>query len=157
MSIIKAVQDYLTTYEGMELQTVEVEETKAGPLIKSINRVLTDRTDKEASSYALQPAGNSRVKKDILGNKTYENDYVFYAKEAAGAEVDRQDNYSFLESLFEWLEEQDEAENFPELPTVYTAESLTVANIVLFELEDHTGLYQIQIKFRYRKEKSING
>ena len=154
MSIIKAVQDYLTTYAGMELQEVEVEETEAGPSLKVIGRVLTDQTDKEASSYALQPAGNSRVNKDILGNKTYENDYVFYAKEAAADEVDRQDNYSFMESLFEWLEDQDEAENFPELPDGYTAESLTVANIVLFELEDHTGLYQIQIKFRYRKEKS---
>lgn len=155
MSIIKAVQDYLQTYTGMEMQQVEVTETEAGPSLKVIGNVLTDRIDKEPSSYALQPTGNSRVKTDILGNKTYENDYVFYAKEAAADEVDRQDNYSFMESLFEWLEEQDESENFPALPAGYTAKSLTVANIILFEPEDWTtGLYQIQIKFRYRKERA---
>ncbi len=155
MSIIKAVQDYLVTYEGMELQQVEVEEGESGPSLKVIGKVKTDRTDEGPSSYALQPTGNSRVKTDILGNKTYENDYVFYAKEAAGDEIDRQDNYNFMESLFEWLEEQDEAENFPTLPEGYTAQSLTVANIVLFEPEDWTtGLYQIQIKFTYRKEKA---
>ncbi len=154
MSIIKSLQDYLTTYDGMELQQVEVRETEDGPSLKVIGSVLTDRTEEEPSSYALQPTGNSRVKTDILGNKTYENDYVFYAKEATADEVDRQDNYSFMESLFEWLEDQDEAGIFPELPTGYTAKSLTVANIILFELEGRTGLYQIQIKFTYRKENA---
>ncbi|QIB68265.1 hypothetical protein Ami103574_02575 [Aminipila butyrica] len=152
MSIIKAVQDFLCTYKGMDLQEVEVEETEAGPIFKAISAVLTDRTDEGPSSYALQPTGNSVTRKDILGNKTYEHDYVFYAKEAAGDEVDRQDNYSFMEGLFSWLEDQDEAGNFPELPTGYTAEGLTVANIILFELEERVGLYQVQIKLRYRKE-----
>lgn len=145
----------MTTYGGMELQQVEVEETEAGPSLKVIGRVMTDRTDEEASSYALQPTGNSRVKADILGNKTYENDYVFYAKEAAGDEIDRQDNYSFMEGLFMWLEEQDENDNFPTLPSGYQAERLTVANIVMFEPEDwKAALYQIQIKFTYRKERT---
>ncbi len=154
MSIIKAVQDFLCTYDGMELQEVEVEETDSGPSLKVIGRVLTDRTDEGPSGYALQPTGNSRVKTDILGNKTYENDYVFYAKEAAANEIDRQDNYSFMEGLFEWLEDQDEAKNFPALPAEYKAERLIVANIILFELEDKAGLYQVQIKFQYRKEKA---
>ncbi|WP_206460236.1 hypothetical protein [Anaerovorax sp. IOR16] len=153
MSIIKSVQDYLTTYSGMELQEVKIEETETGQSLKVIGKVLTDRTEEEACSYALQPVGNSRTKTDILGNKTYENDYVFYAKEASADEVDRQDNYSFMESLFEWLEEQDEAENYPLLPAKYKAENLSVANIILFELEDNVSLYQVQIKLKYRKER----
>ncbi len=140
MSIIKALQDYLTEYDGMEL--------------KPISQVLTDRTDEQPSSYALAPSGNGKTVTDIIGNKTFENNYVFYAKEAAADEVDRQDNYDFLEDFSEWLEEQNDIENFPVLPSGYEVESLEVSNIMLFDIdEDGTGLYQVQIKFTIIKRK----
>ena len=140
MSIIKALQDYLTGYDGMEL--------------KPINQVLTDRTDERIGSYALAPSGNGRMTTDILGNKTLENNYVFYAKEAVANEVDRQDNYDFLEDFSDWLDDQNDAGNLPVLPGRYEAESLEVANAMLFDInEDGTGLYQVQIKLTITKRK----
>jgi hypothetical protein len=136
MSIIKALQDYLETYDGMELQ------------------VLTDQTGERPSSYALAPSGNGKVTEDIIGNKTFENNYVFYAREATKDEVDRQDNYDFLESFSDWLDEQNDAGNLPELPGRYLAESIEVANSMLFEIDEGgTGLYQVQIKFTITKKK----
>ncbi|MDJ0305390.1 MULTISPECIES: minor capsid protein [Dehalobacter] len=137
MSIIKALQDYLKTYEGMNLQ----------PLA-------TDMAGTVVSKYALAPSGNGKTVTDIIGNKTFENNYVFYAKEAAANEVDRQDNYDFLEGLSDWLDEQNDADNFPELPTGYDVESIEVSNAMLFDIdEDGTGLYQVQIKLKFTKKK----
>jgi hypothetical protein len=114
--------------------------------------VLTDRPDEYPESYALAPSGNSRVSTDITGCRTYQNNYVFYAKAAAADEVDRQDNHAFLESLTDWLEVQDRTGNYPVLPDGCSPEKLTVSNALLFDmLEDGTGIYQVQIQFTYTK------
>ncbi|ADY54711.1 hypothetical protein Sgly_0345 [Syntrophobotulus glycolicus DSM 8271] len=140
MSIIKALQDYLKTYGGMDM--------------RPISEVLTDQTRENASSYALAPSGNGKTVTDIVGNKTFENNYVFYAKEAVADEIDRQENYDFLEDLSDWLDEQNDAGNLPELPGQYEAESLEVSNVLLFDIdEDGTGLYQVQIKLILTKKK----
>ena len=140
MSIIKSLQDYLQTYDGMSL--------------RPISEILTDQTRELPSSYALAPSGNGRTVTDILGNKTFENNYVFYAKEAAADEVDRQETYDFLEDFSDWLEEQNEVENFPVLFTGYKVEGLEVSNTMLFDIDDDgTGLYQVQIKLIFTKKK----
>ncbi len=136
MSVIKAVQDYLRQYNGMVLQ------------------VLTDQTGEKPSSYALAPSGNGKTTTDVVGNKTFENNYVFYAKESAANEVDRQENYDFLESLTDWLDDQNDANSLPILSGGYEAESLEVSNAMLFEIdEDGTGLYQVQIKLIITKRR----
>lgn len=140
MSLIKSLQDYLETFDGMEL--------------KSVSQVLTDMTNNNPSSYALAPSGNGKITTDIAGNKTYQNNYVFYAKEAAADEVDRQDNYDFLESFSDWIDEQNDVENFPILPAKYSVEEIQVSNILLFDIEeDGTGLYQVQIQLIFKKKK----
>jgi len=140
MSIIKSLQDFLETFDGM--------------VLKPISQVLTDTTNNNLSSYALAPAGNGKIITDIVGNKTYQNNYVFYAKEAAADEVDRQENYDFLESFSDWIEEQNEEENFPTLPANYQVKEIKVSNILLFDIdEDGTGTYQVQIQLIFTKKK----
>jgi len=140
MSIIKSLQDYLVAFDGMEL--------------RPIAQVLTDTTNANPSSYALAPAGNGKIVTDITGNKTYQNNYVFYAKEAAADEVDRQENYDFLESFSDWIEEQNDKENFPVLPANYQVEEIKVSNILLFDIdEDGTGTYQVQIQLIFIRKK----
>ncbi len=139
MSIIKSLQDYLETFDGMDMQPLTIK---------------TDFADEKVSSYSIAPAGNGKISTDILGNKTYQNNYVFYAREAAADEVDRQENYDFLEGFSEWLEEQNEEDNLPQLPTGYKAEELRVSNIMLFDVnEDGTGLYQVQLQLEFVKER----
>lgn len=139
MSIIKSLQDYLATFPDMAIQPLPVK---------------TDRTDEAPTSYALAPSGNGKTITDILGNRTFLNNYVFYAKEAAADEVDRQDNYDFLEGLAEWLDDQAAERNFPTLPTGYEVEELNVSNVMLFDFdEDGTGLYQVQIQLIFTKRR----
>jgi len=138
MSILKSLQTYLTQYDGME--------------IRPISQVLTDTVD-TVGDYALAPTGNSVARRDILGNKTFTNNYVFYAKESATHEADRAENYDFLEGFSEWLDDQNEANNLPALPGQYEAVELSAANAMLFDIdEDGAGIYQIQIQLEIRKE-----
>ena len=50
MSIIRALQEYLMGFDGMELRTIH-----------------TDGTESEAGTCAIAPAGNSKTVEDIIG------------------------------------------------------------------------------------------
>lgn len=139
MSVITALRTFLAGYEDMELT----------------EPIFTDQlTGEQTVGYALAPAGNAKTQTDILGNKTYQRNYVFYAKAATGDEVDRQDNQDFVESFIDWLEEQDDAGNYPEMGGGKEIEGITVSNGLLFDVDEdgRTGLYQVQIQLIYTKE-----
>lgn len=133
MSILKSLQDYLKDYSNMVIQTNII--------------------SKDPGSYAIAPTGNNKSSEDVLGNKTYENNYVFYAKEIVGNEVDRQDNQDFLEDFQEWIEEKEEKGEYPILPGKYKVNGMSVSNALLFDVKDDgLGIYQIQIKLKIKKE-----
>jgi len=136
VSILKSLQSFLEGYGKMDLV------------------VLTDQTTEQPSSYAIAPSGNSKITEDILGNRSYQNSYIFYAKELAASEVDRQDTYDFLEDFSDWLEEQSDTGNLPSLPGNYQVESLEVSNAMLFDIEENgCGIYQIQLQFIFTKRR----
>lgn len=137
MSIIGALRSYLAEYEGIDL-------------------LLTDVT-MGAGSYALSPSANGVLKRDILGNVTYQNSYIFTAKEHGGDEVDRQDNYDFLEGFCQWLEGRNERRDLPQLPSPYLPVSLEVSNVMLMGAEEGgDAIYQVQIQFIYQKNNEVN-
>lgn len=139
MSILASLQEYLKTFDGMEL--------------RPISEVLTDRPEGAASAYAIAPAGNGKTQQDVTGRRFFRNSYVFYALERMGAEADRAGNWDFLEALTEWLEEQAAAQNYPKLPAPYVVEALDVSNAMLVDInEDGCGIYQVQIQLEFSKE-----
>ena len=136
MSIIRALQEYLKQFEGMEMMIVS-----------------TDGTGSAVPGYAVAPAGNSRTVEDIIGNRTYINNYIFYAREYVTSEIERQENYDFLDAFFEWIEDNDNNGVYPQI-TGYTVENINTTNVLLFDVgEDGRGTYQIQIKLTLAKEK----
>lgn len=138
MSILGALQTYLEEFPEMQLQPI-----------------LTDMTGGKPSSYAVAPSGNSKTVEDIIGNRRYINNYVFYAKEYTAEEENRADNYDFLDSFFEWIEDRNEAEIFPVLPKGYVVDSISASNTILFEVtDDGVGIYQIQIQLTFERRKS---
>lgn len=133
MSILSSLQAYLAAYPGMRLETVTTD--------------LTGRT----TGCALAPAGNGKTTVDILGNRTYRNNYVFWAKEMALDEADRRENYDFLEGFCAWLEERADAEDYPVLPGC-AVEGVEVSNILLYDVDEHgAGTYQVQIQLMITK------
>lgn len=136
MSIVNTLRAYLAEYDGLEM-------------------VLTDITRGIGSSALSQSAGGT-VKRDILGNATYQNSYLFQMKEHGMDEVDRQDNYDFLEAFCEWLVERNEKGDLPKLQQPYTAVSLEVSNVMLMDIEGNgAATYQVQIQFVYKKNNEV--
>ena len=154
MSILKDMQNFLLGYDRMEMQIVDIAEDDEGnPVVKLLGKINTDTTDENPSSYALQPSG-STMTEDIVGNKIYQNSYVFYAMEYGKEEVDKADNHAFLESLCDWIEEQNDGD-LSQIITKKncTAESISVSNAMLFEpYENGVALYQVQFELKYIKE-----
>ena len=136
MSIIRSLQDWLETFDGMDLV------------------IYTDRTEEENSSYAVSPTENSS-KRDVCGGYVHTQGYQFLAKEAALNEVDRQGAYEFLDRFTAWIEEQDDAGNYPDLPAPYKVERIEVFNAMLFDLnEDGTGIYYVQLTMKFSKVRN---
>lgn len=128
MTILRTLQDFIGNYKGMT--------------------VLTDFEGKQ-SGFALQPTGNDTYKEDVLGNKFYLNNYIFYVRENAREEEDRASNQDFLEDFSLWID----AQKLPALPGNFTAEKITVSNCMLMDIEaDGTGTYQVQIQLKIKKE-----
>ena len=133
MSILRALQDYIEKFDSMELRPV-----------------MTDGVT-SSNKYALAATGNSKTVTDIIGNRTYINNYAFYARAYTGSEADRQDNYDFLDSFFEWIEDNDDKGIYPEIPG-YDVEEISATNVILFDVdEDGRGTYQIQIQLKLTK------
>lgn len=142
MSLMKSLQEFLRTYDGMELRPIQ--EIQTGIV-------------GELGSMAIAPAGRGKCVKDISGNRKFENNYVFYAKENVRDEIDRADMNDFLEDFSEWLEEQSDNGNFPDLKSGYEAISMTTSGGMLYDItEDGAGVYMIQIQMVIRRKRHEN-
>lgn len=136
MSVIGALQRYLSEYQEIDL-------------------VLTDMT-RGVGSYALSQSAGGALKRDVLGNVTYQNSYIFLMKEHGRDEADRRDNYDFLEGFCEWLEERVDSKNLPVLDATYHPVSIEVSNASLMDVDDNgDATYQIQIQFIYVKKIEV--
>ncbi|WP_304128865.1 hypothetical protein [Mogibacterium diversum] len=144
MSIIKSVQDYLAKYDGMQLINMSEMETDYTPGKRGV----------KGGTSALAPTGNSRTRTDVLGNKTYENSYIFFAKDLAVDNSAREDMYDFLESLSEWIETKIDEGLLPELPGKYEAVNLVPSNHMLYDIEESgAGVYQVELILTINKRK----
>jgi hypothetical protein len=136
LSILKSLQDYLQGYTGIE----------------EIQKIATYTTD-EKSGYALGVSSTNKVSEDVLGNKIFLNNYLLLAKEVALDEGDRQGKQDFLEDFSDWLDEQNSKEKFPALSGKFKVIEIAVANAMLYDIsEDGTGIYQVQIFLKIKKE-----
>jgi len=137
MSDIKAVQDFLLSYQQLEAnRPVWVEMLGENPL-----------------SYTVFLVPGKQVEEDILGNKTVSYPFGFGAVEVIA------DNSAllaaeFYEAFADWLDEQTESGNLPTLDTGKTAisiEALDTATII--ERAEKTGVFQILCKLVYESEE----
>jgi len=134
VTIIEALQGWIERFNG-------------GIEIEPIEEVLTDRVEASPYSYALAPAGSDSPTKDVTGIRTHRYNYVFFVKAHAGNEVDRKKNYGQLDAFVEWVEEMDDAGDFPALPGGRCVREVTASNAMLSDLYPNGyALYQVQIQ-----------
>jgi hypothetical protein len=133
MSDIKAVQDFLLSYQSLE----------------DDRPVWVEMLGEEPLSYTVFLVPGKQVQEDIIGNKTVSYPFGFGAVEVIA------DNSAllaaeFYEAFADWLDEQTESGNLPTLDTGKTAisiEALDTATII--ERAEKTGVFQILCKLVY--------
>lgn len=144
MSIVKSLQEYLSTYDGMQMINLSQIETDYTP----------GKPADPGGSTALAPVGNSKTRTDVLGNKTYQNMYIFFAKDLAVDNADREDMYDFLEAFSTWIEAQADEGSMPQLPGRFEAINLEPSNHMLYDIEENgAGVYQVELILTIKKRR----
>ena len=109
----------------------------------------------EPVGYSLVPiAGNRKVSTYVHGNSGLrEFVFAFQSARFTENEAERIGNIEFFETLAEWLDDQSELNNLPEMPTGFNVSSIEAfGDGYLFEQgESQTGVYQIQCRMEYSK------
>lgn len=133
MSDIKAIQDFLLSYQSLE----------------DDRPVWVEMLGEEPLSYTVFLVPGKQVEEDIIGNKTVSYPFGFGAVEVIA------DNSAllaaeFYEAFADWLDEQTEAGTLPTLDSGKTAisiEALDTATII--ERAEKTGVFQILCRLIY--------
>lgn len=138
MSMIEAVRNYLLTYAGMANALIHV-----------------DALGNEPIEYAVVPLPGERTIAEYLdGKKQREYPFLIQSVFSTADEAERIENSGFYEALADWLDDQTDAENLPDLGTGKTAESIKAVTwgFVYEQGESGTGIYQITCKLVYEQE-----
>ena len=133
MSDIKAVQDFLLSYQSLE----------------DDRPVWVEMLGEEPLSYTVFLVPGKQVEEDIIGNKTVSYPFGFGAVEVIA------DNSAllaaeFYEAFADWLDEQTESGNLPTLDTGKTAISIeALDSATIIERAEKTGVFQILCRLIY--------
>lgn len=109
----------------------------------------------EPAEYALESAITSPVLKTYIdGSSVRQYQFNFNSREACSMDrILAIQNESFYEDFCNWVEEQNKAENFPEMPEGCEAQALTVlAPGFLRDAAMESAFYQVQLQLQYFKE-----
>lgn len=106
--------------------------------------------------YSVTTVPNVPFTKDILGNKTYTVTFQFAYRTKISNDVERGRAIEFLEAFSAWIDEQNEAKNFPALPDNAVGKKIRVVETgALDEVTEErtTGVYVAQLEFIYKQYK----
>lgn len=138
MSIIQALRAYLAAYAGLE---------SGAPL-------WVDHLGSRPTEYAIVPiAGGKILERYLDGGSVREYHFAFRSMESTADDLERMENSGFYESLADWLEEQTEAGDLPDLGDGKTAKVIeAVGWAYIYEQgQSDTGIYQIQCRLEYEQ------
>ena len=139
MSLIAATKDYLLTYDGLDEDAA----------------FLVDVLGKEPTQYSLVPLPGESVLATYIDGKTQRQfTFALQSTEYTADNPHRIANYAFYEAFADWIETQNNAENFPDLDAGKTPESIEIlGQPILLEFgESGTGIYQIQCRLVYEQD-----
>ena len=139
MSLIQSIQDYVKTYTSL----------------KSGAPVWVGYLGETPTEYAIIPLPGARVVETYLNDKTLrEYPFAFQSMESTADDLERLESQGFYEEFAEWLDEQTESGNLPNLGIGKTAESIesTGWGYLFVQGESQTGIYQVQCRLTYTQE-----
>jgi len=139
MTIISAVREYLEAYSGLE---------ENSPVwVDSLGPVPTE--------YTINPLAGTRIIEEYIdGSSLREYAFAFQSVESTADNLERLANQGFYEAFADWLEEQTDSDDLPDLEEGMTATKIEALGWgYLFQQGDSdTGIYQIQCRLEYEQE-----
>lgn len=142
MTIVESVKNYILTC----------------PLLEGLGRLNIDFLPENPDTYSIEGMPAQEIlKTNIDGSTERQFVFVFAARFLYSEEVRNNiENSGFYEQFAEWLEQQTEAENLPELSGGRTATKIeAMSSGYLYDIAgDFTNArYQIQCRLIYDKER----
>ncbi len=141
MSIISAIQSYIKNCTELEY---------GAP-------VWINYLGNEPIEYSIVPIPGSRVVETYLdGSSLRVYPFAFQSVESTADDLERLEAQGFYEAFADWLEEQSELGELPELGSGRISEKMEAVNWgYLFQSgESATGIYQIQCQLQYMQYKN---
>lgn len=141
MSIIESLQAFIATC----------------PALNAFADQHVDGLEPGAVNYSIDTLPGARIlTQDLAGNKTREFPFALTSREAAVDDLARIANSGFYEDFADWLEEQTDNDNLPDLGTKRSAESIEATSwgyLYQRDENDQTAIYQIICKMTYTQWK----
>lgn len=142
MTIVESVKNYILTC----------------PLLGDLGRLNIDFLPEDPDTYSIEEIPAQAIMKTYIDGST-ERQFVFvFASRFLYSEEVRNniENSGFYEQFAEWLEQQTEAENLPELSAGKTATKIeAMSSGYLYDISGDfsNARYQIQCRLIYDKER----
>lgn len=137
--IIKAIRDYFLDC----------------PLIDELARINVDYLGVEATEYTIDAVPSPTVIKEYVdGGKLKQYVFVFASREFYGADtLQNIENSGFYERFSNWIEEQSEIGNLPNLNGNKRVTGLEVLTSgYLFDSSEDNARYQVQLRLIYYED-----
>lgn len=112
-----------------------------------------DQTDEDAPSYAVGTSGLIKLGEDVLGTETWQYNAVLQSREYTADDLSRLDASGFTEKFIFWIDDQNNSDSFPVLPSGMSPVSISADNGMLLDLDEDgdRGIYQVQIHLTFKK------
>jgi len=127
------------------------------PALEEFATINVDELEANGPNYSIDSMPGARtLETDLAGNKTREYPFTLSSRKAAVDNLARIENNGFYEHFADWLEEQTDDDNLPDLGTNRIAESIEATSWgYLFgrDENDQTAIYQIICKLTYTQMK----
>ena len=142
MTALEKMREWIARYPGYDI----------------LHDFCVDYIDRIPSSGAIFPAGLVELSRssDIVGNVTVNNQYnfsIYYCFEkAAGDDIGAKINADWVTGLQEWVQEQSATGKAPIFGDVPHEERISAQNSVLFEADEGTATYMVQLSVTFTKK-----
>ena len=95
------------------------------PFIGVFSSIFTAYNAETSGNVGVYDDGETLITKDMAGNQHKRHRYALVARNASVGEVDRITATNFCQNFQSWIDEQEQLENYPEMPENYQAFSIS--------------------------------
>lgn len=125
-------------------------------LFENIKEINVDYQDDQTDNFSINTIPENRlINEDVTGIRYMQISFNLMSRVYTATDLDRIENLHFLDDLAEWIYEQNEANNLPELPKEnQVATSIEVTNngyLYSNNPDIQNGIYQMQLKLYYKE------